>query len=196
MNRTLTLFAVATAILTTLPSAAAAQPGEDETLVPLFLETCTRGGVHADSIIAGISAEWTEVSTPNVELAGLAQVPGNGAQVDVRQPQSVRQWQRAWKDRQVSLVFATLPEGRTHRYVCAILVPDVRNAGPYLRPMAEGMQGLGLSGRSTDLPHFQEYAGRLPDRRRARGDIFSRSRAVEARGTMHMYIAFEGTPPS
>lgn len=152
--------------------------------------------MHADSIVAGVSADWSEVATPNVDLGGLAQVPGPAGQVDIRQPSSVRQWQRAWKDRQVSLVFATFPEGRTYRYLCAVLVPDVRNAIPYVRPMREGMRSIGLSGRRTDLPHFSQYAGRLPDRRRAYGDIFSRTRAVEARGAMHMYIAFEATPPS
>lgn len=196
-----TFFPVAfAAALTVLTCPAAAQQADDESLVPLFLETCTRGGVNGEAILAGIptAGNWSELPEPTVEISALAQVPGGAAQADVfRGAESVRQWQRDVNGRRVSVVFATFPETGRYRHVCALIVPDVRNAGPYFSSMREGIESLGLSGRSTDLPHFQEYAGRLADRRRARADIFSRSRVVAgARSMMHMYIAFEATPPS
>jgi hypothetical protein len=186
------------ALLAAFPSFAAAQQAEDSTLVSLFLQTCTRGEVNADAILAGVSdaGDWIEIPNPTVNVRALAQVP---SQTVLRgafpQPESVRQWQRTWNGRQVTLAFATFPERNAHRYVCMILVPDIRNAIPYLTAMREGMRSIGLSARSTDLPHYQEYAGRLSDRRRARADIFSRSQAVTERNTMHLYIAFEQAPP-
>jgi hypothetical protein len=191
MKRTLVAVACA-AVLLAVPHAANAQAANDETLVTLFLETCTRGEVTPESIVAGIAeqTDWSEVADVNVDLAAMREVPNRTvAAAAFRNPESVRQWQRTWNGRTVNLVVATFPQGSAHRTVCGLVVPDVRNAGPYLTPLRERVQPIGLSARHTDLPHYQEYAGRLSDMRRARVEIFSRSRAINgALNTMHIYI--------
>ncbi|MBX3561250.1 MAG: hypothetical protein KF780_05500 [Sphingomonas sp.] len=187
-------FLTAAVMLVACPSHAGAelQP-EDAGLVPMFLETCTRPDMNADTILSGVtsSPEWTEVPSPDVDLPKLDQVPSRLVSGAYRRPDSVRQWQRTLNGRMVTLVIATLPARNVCRHVCVVFAPDIRNAMPYLDAMGEGMRALGLSGRSTDLPHYREYGTRLADRRHAHADIFSRSQAVSTARTMHLAIIYQ-----
>lgn len=182
------------AVLAAAPRVAAAQQPDDPSLVSLFVETCARGDVIADAIVARIAetADWVEAPGSSIDLVQMAQVPGNSIpDIAFSQPESVRQWQRTWNGRQLTLVFATFPVGAAHRNVCAIIAPETRNAAPYFAPLAEAMRPIGLSPRVTNIPHHQEYSGRLRDMRRARAEIFSRSRTLPGRNIMHLYIGFD-----
>jgi hypothetical protein len=183
------------ALLAAVPHAATAQLPAEQSLVSVFMQTCTGGEQIGDAILAAITgmADWTEVPDVTVDVAAMAQVPNQlMPQSAFRQPESVRQWQRTVEGKQVSLVFATFPQGSPHRNVCAIVVPEVRNAGVYLPSLREALTPMNLAARFTDLPHYQEFAGRTRDMRRVRAEIFSRSRALPAgRNTMHLYIAFD-----
>ena len=179
------------ALMAAIPHAANAQ-APDETLVSLFMETCTRGEVNHEAIVAGITeqADWSEVTDVSVDVAAMRMVPNRSvAATSFRNPESVRQWQRMWNGRMVSVVVASFPQGSAHRTVCALVVPDIRSASPYFAPLRDRMQPMGLTARYADLPHYQEYGGRLSDMRRVRVEIFSRSRAISGGlNTMHIYI--------
>lgn len=185
--------AASMALALTASSAAAQLQPEDAGLVPLFLQTCIRPDMSAEAILAAVTAssDWTEVSSPDVDLPALEQVPSRLMAGAFRRADSVRQWRRTVNGRQLTLVIAALPERNHYRHACVLFAPDIRNAMPYLEPMRDGMRTIGLSGRSTDLPHYQEYGGRLTDQRRAHADIFSRSRAVSAPHAMHLAIVYE-----
>ena len=174
------------------PAAAELQP-EDATLVPLFLETCTRPDMNAEAILASVTAssDWTEVSVPTVDLAALGQVPSLQPISIFRRHDSVREWHRTVNGRQLTLVIAALPERSRYRHACVLFAPDIRNAMPYFDAFKDGMRAINLSGRSTDLPHYLEYGGRLADQRQAHADIFSRTSAVSTSNTMHIAIAYE-----
>ena len=174
-------------------SASAELQPEDPSLVPLFLETCTRPDMDAEAILANVtgSADWTEVASPTVDLRALEQVPSRLTGGIFRRPDSVREWQRTVNGRQLTLVIAALPERNVYRHACVLLASDIRNAMPYLDAFEDGMEAIDLSGQSTDLPHYQEYGNRLADRRRAHADIFSRSRGLATPRTMHMAIVYE-----
>jgi hypothetical protein len=191
MKSALLAFVLAFA-LAPAPAAADLQP-EDAGLVPLFLQACTRPDMNAEAILAGVagSPDWIEVSTPDVDLPALEQVPSRLTTGVFHRADSVRQWRRTVNGRQLTLVIAALPARNVYRHACVLFAADVRNAMPYLEAMRDGMRAIGLSGRSTDLPHYQEYGGRLADRRRAHADIFSRSRAVSARNAMHLAVVYE-----
>ena len=191
MKPALLAFALAFA-LAPAPAAADLQP-EDAGLVPLFVQTCTRPDMNADAILAAVagSPDWTEVPAPDVNLAALEQVPSRLTTGVFHRADSVRQWQRTVNGRQLTLVIAALPARNVYRHACVLFAPDIRNAIPYLDAMEAGVRVIGLSGRSTDIPHYQEYGGRLADRRRAHADIFSRSRAVSAPHAMHLAIVYE-----
>jgi hypothetical protein len=183
------------ALLAAVPHMAAAQQPAEQSLVSLFMQACTGGEQIGEAILAQISelTDWTEVPDVTVDVAAMAQVPNQlMPQTAFRQPESVRQWQRTVDGKQVSLIFATFPQGSPHRNVCAIVVPDARNAATYLPQLREALTPLGFSARFADLPHYQEFAGRTRDMRRVRAEIFSRSRALPAnRNTLHLYIAFD-----
>lgn len=181
------------ALVLVSPPASAEVQAEDPSIVPLFHELCTSGGVNAGATLARVAADgdWSEASAPSVDLRALEQVPSRLTTGVFRRSESVRQWQRTVNGRQLTLVVATLPERSVYRHVCALFAPDIRNAMPYFEAFRDGMRAIGLSGRSNDLPHYTEYGGRLTDRRRAHADMFSRSRAVQTPRTMHLVIVYE-----
>ena len=189
----LALGAAALASVLGASPAAAELEAEDDSLVPLFLQTCTRPDMDSNAILAGVtrSSEWNEAASPSVDLRALEQVPSRLTTGVFRRPDLVRQWQRMVNGRQLTLVIAELPERNVYRHVCVLFAPDIRSAMPYFDAFKQGMKAISLSGKSTDLPHYLEYGGRLVDRRQAHADIFSRSRALATPRTMHFAIAYE-----
>lgn len=191
MARSLKLaaFAALASALST-PSSAVAEIVDDTIMVSVFAQACLTGELTLEGRRAAIEAAgWTELPADGVQMNRLGEVPSIERVSDFTRPGSVRQWQRNVDGKEVRAVLATYERGR-YANVCAVVVPDVRNALPYLQPFEDAVEGVGLSGRSTDIPHYQEYSGRLADRRRARADIFSRTSIVATRNAMHMYIAF------
>jgi hypothetical protein len=173
--------------------AAAQQEPEDPSIVPLFVQTCTRPGMDAEEILAGVtsSPEWVETASATVDLWGLEQVPSRLMTSALKRPGTVSQWHRAVNGRELTLVIATMEERSFWHHVCVLFAPEIRSAWPYFDAFEEGMDAIGLSAKSTDLPHYKEFGGRLADRRQAHADIFSRSRAVTTPRTMHLSIVFE-----
>ena len=192
MKSNLAFAVIATASFLAAPAAAELQ-AEDASLVPLFLATCTRPDMSADAILAAVtgSSEWTEVASPTIDLRGLGEVPSRLTTGVFRRDATLREWTRTVNGRQLTLVIADLPERSVYRHVCALFAPDIRNAMPYFDAFRDGMRAISLSGKSTDLPHYLEFGGRLEDRRRAHADIFSRSRAASTPRTMHLAIVYE-----
>lgn len=190
-NLALSMLALAAAVAGT-PAAAQLQ-AEDASLVPLFLRTCTNPAMNAEALLSGVtgSAEWQEVPAPTVVLKALEKVPSKQTTSVFRKPTSVREWTRTVNGRDVRLVIAQLPAKNVYRNVCALFAPDIKNAMPYFDVFRDGMKAISLSGKSTDLPHYVEYGGRLADRRRAHADMYSRTQAMTTPRTMHMAIAFE-----
>jgi hypothetical protein len=173
--------------------AAAELQAEDASLVPLFLQTCTSSTMNAEALLSGVtgSSEWQEVPAPTVDLKALEKVPSTLTTGAFRKPTSVREWKRTVSGRDVRLVIAQLPAKNVYHNVCALFAPDIKNAMPYFDAFRDGMKAISLSGKSTDLPHYVEYGGRLADRRRAHADMYSRTQAMTTPRTMHMAIVFE-----
>jgi hypothetical protein len=181
------------AIAVAAPPAAAQREPEDPSIVPLFMQTCTRPGMDADAILAGVtnSPDWVEVASPTVDLRGLEQIPSRLMTSALRRTGTTRQWHRTVNGRELTLVVASMEERSFWHHVCILLAPDIRSAWPYFDTFENGMEAIGLSAKSTDLPHYKEFGGRLADKRQAHADIFSRSRAVTTPETMHLSIVFE-----
>jgi hypothetical protein len=194
MRRTKRAFAIIgfAAVLAGTPAAAELQM-EDASLVPLFLQSCTNPEMNATAVLSVVtgSADWKEVPAPTVDLKALEKVPSKLTTAAFRKPVSVREWQRMVNGRDVRLVIAELPARNVYRHVCALFAPDIKNAMPYFDSFRDGMKAISLSGKSTDLPHYVEFGGRLTDRRRAHADMYSRTQAMPTPRTMHMAIIFE-----
>jgi hypothetical protein len=175
------------------PLAPAAAAIEDDTVtVPLFVEACATGTPSAEAIEARMNADsaWQRLTDTDLAADEFGTVKSMQPIGDFKKPAGYKQWRRTVDGKVVRIVLASFEGKGRYKTLCALLVPDVKNALPYLDPFDDAMKALGLGGKSTDIPHYREYSGRLADGRKARGDIFSRTRVLEPGDNMHMYLAF------
>jgi hypothetical protein len=179
------------AVAACLATAALAQkPTSDPAIVPLFAETCLDGELSLAAREAAIAAAGWE-SIPADELKVRRFEAANPNNIDFSKPETVRQWKRMVGGKEVRAVLATFRMRGAYPVLCGVLVPDVENAFPYWDGFRDAIRAKGLKGKSIDLPHFQEFSGRLADGRRSRASLFSRTQVLPgARRMMHMFIAF------
>jgi hypothetical protein len=161
-------------------------------VVPLFMETCASGDLTADAREAAVAAnpEWISVDGADVRVREFQRVPSIEPVFGLEKPTSVKQWRRTWNGKDTRAVIVRYADKNRYRALCAVIIPDVDNAMPYIGDFRRALKPLGLNGKSTDLPHYQEYSGRLQNGRRSRADIYSRSTAVVGGKNMHLYIAY------
>ncbi|MEA3065966.1 MAG: hypothetical protein QOJ27_2423 [Sphingomonadales bacterium] len=170
---------------------AAAAMADDTVMAPLFAQACGGATPTAEAIEARMNADgaWRRLKDTDLAVEALARVKPGVPSGPFKSPGPYKQWLRTVDGKEVRLLLATY-EGR-YKHLCALLVPDVANAMPYLDGFDDALKAMGLKGHNTDLPHFREYHGKLSDGRRAWGEIFSRSHVLLGPGhNMHMYVAF------
>lgn len=182
--------ALAAAPLVFAPAAAAIE--EDKVMVPLFAEACASGIPSAEAIEARMNADsaWSRLSDTDLAVDEFGTVKSIEPVGDFKKPAGYAQWRRTVDGKEVRLVLASFEGKGRYKHLCALLVPDVKNALPYVDPFKAAMKSIGLKGKSVDLVHYMEYSGKLSDGRKARGDIFSRTRVLQPGNNMHMYVAF------
>jgi hypothetical protein len=170
--------------------AARAEIPADTVMVPLFVETCLDGELSLSAREAAIaSGGWESIPADDLKIRRFEAANPNN--IDFSRPETVRQWKRDMGGKEVRAVLATFRMKGAYPVLCGLLVPDVDNSLPYWDGFRRALRARGLKGKSTDVPHYQEYSGRLADGRRSRANIFSRSQVLpEARHMMHMFIAF------
>jgi hypothetical protein len=181
--------ALVLAALSLAPFTASAAIVPDTAMVPVFVQACTAGTPSAESIEARMNADsaWTPVADTDLAVEALGATEGQ--MTEFRKPTGYKQWRRSVDGKEVRVLLASFGEKARYRTVCALLVPDVKNALPYWDGFKDAMKAAGLKGKSVNLVHFQEFSGKLADGRKARGEMFSRS-GVLADKSMHMYLAF------
>lgn len=184
------MFPAALAALMLSPAGAAIP--DDTVMAPLFAETCTSGTLSAEAIEARLNsnAMWMKLTDQDLAADEFGTVKSMQPIGDFKKPAAYQQWRRTVDGKQVRAVLVSFEGKGRYKTLCALLVPDVKAAFPYFDGFEDAMKALGLKGKSTDLPHYQEYSGKLADGRKARGDIFSRTRVLQPGNNMHMYIAF------
>jgi hypothetical protein len=171
---------------------AAAAIAEDTVMVPLFVQACATGAPSAEAITARMNADsaWTRLTDADLAADEFGTVKSMQPIGDFKKPAGYTQWRRTVDGKEVRVVLASFGGKGRYKTLCALLVPDVKNMFPYLDGFDDAMKAVGLKGKSTDLPHYREYSGKLADGRKARGDIFSRTRVLQPGDNMHMYLAF------
>lgn len=184
------ILAAAAVVLASSPAASAI--AEDSMMVPLFAQACAADAPSAEAIEARMSSDgaWQRLTDTDLAVEEFGTVRSMQPIGDFKKPAGYAQWRRTVDGKEVRVVLARFEGKGRYKTLCALLVPDVKNMFPYLDSFDEAMKTLGLKGKSTDLPHYREYSGKLADGRKARGDIFSRTRVLEPGHNMHMYIAF------
>ncbi|MFL6863297.1 MAG: hypothetical protein ACJ8DZ_09880 [Allosphingosinicella sp.] len=183
---------LALASLVAATAAAAETPPEYPSAVQTFLDACVTGELSAAARAAALRAGgWTELPSPTLDVPKFGISKAIERNFDYSKPASVRQWTKQVDGSPVQAVLATFPAGRRYPTLCALTFPNVKAAWPYDDAFEAGVKPLGLKGKSTDLPHYYEYSGKVgPDKRPARAEIFSRSQASGDKNSMHLYIAF------
>lgn len=191
MIRAVLGFLVASGAAFLAPAPAAGAIEDDTVMVPLFAQACTSGAPSAEAIEARMNADgaWQRLTDADLEIEEFGTVKSMQPIGDFKKPAGYTQWRRSVEGKEVRVVLATFEGKGRYKTLCALLVQDVKNMFPYLDGFDDAMKAAGLKGKSTDLPHYREYSGKLADGRKARGDIFSRTR-VWPGDNMHMYLAF------
>jgi len=181
------------AVLASYPVAASAQmQAEYPGVVPEFLKACVTGDLTAASREAAFSGDptWT-AETPDVDVPKLAISDAIDKNFDYSKPDGVKQWSRQIDGVKVRAVLATFPGKRRYPAICAFVVPNVKAGWPYDDAFEAGVKAIGLKGKSTDLPHYFEYSGKVgPQKRPVRAEVAGRTRAVSDKNAMHLYVAF------
>lgn len=172
------------------PAVAAGVQPEYPGLVPAFLKVCAEGDLTPAAREAAFAAEGWQEEPATLNVAKLGETPSIDRNFDWSSPVSVRQWRRDIDGAQVRAVLATFPEKRRYPTICAVAVPGVRYGWPYDDAFKAGVKALGLKGKSTDLPHYFEYSGKIGGTRPVRAELFGRSSATSAPNTLHLYLAF------
>jgi hypothetical protein len=66
-----------------------------------------------------------------------------------------------------------------------------RNAMPYADELKTAFKTFGIGGKSVDLVHYFEFAGKVgPEKHPVRGEIFTRSLSGSSKQTTHIYLAY------
>ncbi|PZU09556.1 hypothetical protein [Sphingomonas sp.] len=178
------------AVLAAWP-AHAALPVEYPSLVAAFSKACLEGPLTVDARDAAIAASgWRTDTASDVDVSGLAKSQAIEVNFDYSKPESVKQWSQTIDGARVRLVLATFPPKRRYPVICAVVVPGVRGAMPYFDEFRTAVRATGLKPKSTDMPHYLEFSGKVDGTHPVRAEIFSRSRSVPDKDGMHLYVAF------
>ena len=181
-----------TLALIALPVTARAQDAEVPTAVPTFVKLCLSGGIDPAARPAALeAASWSKDVSPTVDVPQLAISKAIERNYDFSKPESVEQWSGTIDGRSAKIVLATFPAKRRYPNLCALTVDGIKNAMPYGGELRAAFKAFGIGGKSVDLVHYYEFAGKVgADKRPVRGEIFSRSLASGEADSMHIYVAY------
>jgi len=185
-----------------LAAAAPAQAGdgaEYPSAVSTFTNICLIEGIDpADRINAIEQAEgWAEDSRVSVDVPALGISRAITVNYSFRKVEAARQWSGTIDGKSARIVLASF-EGRVrYKNLCVLVMEGAKNAMPYGGKLRDAFKSYGIKGKSVDLVHYYEFAGKLKPGKHpvekkhpVRGEIFTRSQSGFAKETMHIYIAY------
>lgn len=161
--------------------------------VATFQSICLTGGVDPSARPEALAeAEgWREDTTPTIDVEKLEISKTISKNYSFRKPLAVRQWTGSVDGAPARIVLAEFDAKQRYPHLCALVMEDVRNAMPYHDELKSAFKEFGIGGKSVDLAHYFEYAGKVgSDKHPVRGEIFSRSLATPGKQTMHVYVAY------
>jgi hypothetical protein len=161
--------------------------------VATFQKICLVPGVDPKDRLAAIEADgsWKVDASITVDVPKMAISQAIDKNYSFSVPGTIRQWTGAIDGQKVRLVTAAF-EGRV-RYsnLCAIVLEGAHDAMPYGGALRGAFKAFGIGGKSVDLIHYYEFAGKVgADKHPVRGEVFSRSMSGQIKETMHIYVAY------
>ena len=176
-----------------IPAIAAAQPTvEVPSAVKTFTNICLSGGVDpAAAPAALVTAGWTRDSLVTIDVPRLSISKAIDRNYDFSKPENTQQWSGTVDGKPARVVVASFPVKRRYPHLCALVVDGIRNAMPYGGELRDAFKSFGIGGKSVDLVHYYEFAGKVgANKHPVRGEVFSRSQATGASDSMHIYVAY------
>jgi hypothetical protein len=173
---------------------ARAEPeAEYPSAVATFARICLVPGVNPADRLAALAGDsgWKEDAKPSVEVSRMGVSKAIDQNYNFAKPQGVRQWSGQIDGKPARLVLASFGAKERYPNLCALVLDGVRNALPYSDETKAAFKAWGIGGKSVDLVHYFEFAGKVgPDKHPARGELFTRSLAGQAKETTHLYLAY------
>lgn len=184
--------AVLLAALILGPAATAQPAAELPSAVATFGKLCLAGGLDPAARPTALStAGWLKAATTSIDVPKLAVSKAIDRNYDFSKPETTEQWSGTLDGRPANVALARFGSKRRYLNLCALTVEGVRNAMPYGDELKTLFENFGIKGKSVDLVHYYEYAGKVgSDKHPVRGEIFTRSLATGGRDTMHIYVAY------
>jgi len=177
-----------------IAGAATAQPAAKyPSLVPTFERLCLADGVDPVAQQGRLegAAEWTADPAVTIDISKMEFSRAIDQNYRFRTVEAARQWSGTIDGAPARLVLATFPAKERYKHLCAIVIDDVENAMPYGDAVRAAFRTFGIGGKSVDLVHYYEFAGRFgADKHPVRGEIFTRSQGGPGPKTAHIYVAY------
>ncbi|WP_298197104.1 hypothetical protein [Novosphingobium sp.] len=185
------------AVMAVPATSAIAQPaptaGEFPSAVATFGKICLVPGVNPQDRELAISADptWRSDQTVTVDVPAMNISRAIDRNYTFAEPTRVRQWNGQIDGQPARLVLASFDPRNRYPNLCAIVLEGPANAMPYANPLRDAFKAFGIGGKSVDLAHYFEFAGKVgPDKHPVRGEIFSRSQSGQTKNTTHIYVAY------
>ncbi|HWJ71131.1 MAG TPA: hypothetical protein VNS79_13905 [Sphingobium sp.] len=173
-------------------AAAAPAVAEYPHAVDSFAASCLSGDLTAQARLAAASTNgWRETDAAGLKVAGLGVGKAIDKNYNFDRPEAVTVFEQDIDAHPARLIVATFPAKNRYRTLCALVMRDVANAFVYKDELGDAFKALGIKGKSVDLPHYFEWAGKVgSDNVPVRGEVFTRSQALGGKRDMHIYVAF------
>ena len=112
------------------------------------------------------AAGWSRSSSTSIDVTKLNISQAIDKTFDFAKPDSVEQWTGTIDGRPASAVIASYPVKRRYPHLCGLVVEGISNAMPYSDELKAAFKEFGIGGKSVNLVHYFEYAGKVPQARR------------------------------
>lgn len=185
--------AAATLLPLSIFAAESSASSDYQSAVMAFQKICLVSGIDPKDRLVAIEADgrWKEETIVTVDIPKMGISKTISQNYSFAAPTSVRQWNGAIDDKKFRLVTATFGGKSRYPNLCAIVFEGADNAMPYGSSLRGAFKAFGIGGKSVDLVHYYEFAGKLgPDKNPVRGEIFSRSLSGQDQKTTHIYVAY------
>jgi hypothetical protein len=176
-----------------LPTVAVAQPaGEAPGTVKAFNSICLSGGLEPAARPASLAAAgWIKAPATTIDARNLMFSRTIELNFDFSTPETQEEWSSTIDGKRAKVILATFPAKRRYPNLCALIIDDISNAMPYSDDLKAAFKAFGIGGKSVDLVHYFEYAGKVgAEKHPVRGEIFSRSQVSGHPKSMHIYVAY------
>lgn len=176
-----------------VPTIAVGQPvSEAPSAVKTFETVCLSGGLDATARPASLAAAgWTKDASTSVNVASFGISRAIDRNFDFSKPETSEQWSGVIDGMPAKVILASFPEKRRYPHLCALVIDGISNAMPYSDELKVAFKTFGIGGKSVDLVHYFEYAGKVgAEKHPVRGEVFSRSQASGDPKSMHIYVAY------